>query len=100
MLQQFKLLPKQPLLEAKERQMKTKIVESSVGSTIVSLLPFAVREFHRLKFLTKVGGVALLFVGTNYMQMRPYFEEYIEECRKVVQKNIAQLVEDSVLPTD
>jgi hypothetical protein len=77
-----------------------KILESSVGSSIFSLLPFAVREFHRMRPLVKVATVAGLFLGANYAQMRTYFAEYIEECRKVAQINIGKLGEESILPLE
>jgi hypothetical protein len=99
-LQQFNLLPKQPVLEAKEKQMKVKIVQSSVGSSVVSLVPFAVREFHKVKTMSKLLAVVVLFGGANYLQMRPYFSEYIVECGKVAQGNIGRLVDECRLPTD
>ena len=99
-LQQFKLLPREPGLEAKEGELKVKILESSVGSSVVSLVPFAVREFHRMRPLVKLVTVGGLFVGANYAQMRTYFKEYVEECGRVAQSNIGKLVEDSILPLE
>ena len=67
----------------KEGELKVKILQSSIGSSVVSMVPFAVREFHRKRPLLKFLTVAGLFVGINYAQMRPYFNEYIEECGRV-----------------
>ena len=70
-------------MEAKEGEIKVKILQSSVGSSAVSVVPFAVREFHRTRPLLKFVTVAGLFIGVNYAQMRPYFNEYIELCGRV-----------------
>ena len=79
--------------------MKKKIVENSIYSSMVSLLPFAVREFHKVKTGKKIVSLLLIFGGTNYALMWQYFSGYIQECRSVVQKNISRLQEESILPS-
>ena len=81
-----------------EKELRVKILQSSVGSSVVSLLPFAIREFHRARPIVKFMTVAGLFVGANYAQMRNSFKEYINECERVAQRHIGKLMEDSALP--
>jgi hypothetical protein len=81
-----------------EKELRVKILQSSVGSSVVSLLPFAIREFHKARPVVKLVTVAGLFVGVNYTQMRGSFEEYIRECGRVAQKHIGKLMEESILP--
>jgi len=97
-LEQFRLLGKEERLEEQERVMKTKIVENSVYSSLVAMLPFAVREFHRVKSGPKILTVLAIFGSANYLLMRGYFEGYVEECRRVAQRNIGKLNEDSPIP--
>lgn len=73
-------------------------MQNSIQSTIASLLPFIVREFHRKRFMSKFLTVAGIFVGVDYLLMRGSFNEYISECRNVAQRNIEQLVEAVSLP--
>lgn len=81
-----------------EKELRVKILQSSVGSSVVSLLPFAIREFHSARPMVKFITVAGIFVSANYAQMRDSFEDYINECGKVAQRHIGQLMEDSALP--
>ncbi len=75
--------------------LKTKIGENSVWSAVGALLPYGVREYHRLKTMVKVGTGLLIFCGINYYLMSTYFKDYIGECRKLAQKNISKLLEES-----
>jgi hypothetical protein len=81
-----------------EKELRVKILQSSAGSSVISLLPFVIREFHRARPMVKFITVAGLFAGANYALMRDSFEEYISECRKVAQRHIGKLMEDSALP--
>jgi hypothetical protein len=72
-LQQFKLLPKNKLLDEKERNLKIKIVQNSIPATIAALLPFAVREFHGWRFVGRFMTVGVIFCGVDGLLMRPDF---------------------------
>jgi hypothetical protein len=97
-LQQFGLLQQEPALEKKEKELRSLIVQKSVYSSIVSMTPFAIREFHRLKIMKRLLVAGGLFVGVDYLLMRKDFNQYIEECRKVAQRQIGKLMEESLLP--
>lgn len=77
-MQQFGLLAKEPILEKKEKELRTKVMENSIYSGFASLLPWAIREFHRLKTIKKVLGVAVIFCGVDYCLMHPHFKDYIK----------------------
>jgi hypothetical protein len=77
-LQQFGLLAKEPLLEKKEKELRTKVMENSVYSGFASLIPWAIREFHRLRTLKKVLGVAVIFCSVDYCLMHSHFQDYIK----------------------
>lgn len=89
------MLAKEPQLEEKEKLLKSKVMENSVYSGLASLLPWAVREFHKLKTLKKLLGVALIFCGVDYCLMHPHFQDYIKECRRVAQRQIGKLMEET-----
>ena len=58
---------------------------------MAALVPMAVREFHRMRFLGKAAICGGIFVGMNYAVMRNTFNDYIGECQEVVRKNIGRL---------
>jgi len=69
-------LPKNKELEDKEKNFKIKIVQNAVPSTIAALSPFAVREFHGLKFFAKAVSMVVIFCGVDLFLMRPHFLDY------------------------
>ena len=58
--------------------LKRKIGESSVWSAIGALMPYGVREYHRIRTMGKVATGVLIFCGVNYYLMSADFREYID----------------------
>jgi hypothetical protein len=56
------------------------------------MLPFAVREFHRLKLLRRLVIAGIVFCGVDYLLMHNHFKDYIAECRKAAQRQIGKLM--------
>jgi|JI9StandDraft_2_1071091.scaffolds.fasta_scaffold659918_1 hypothetical protein len=74
-----------------DKELRGKVLQNSVWSSIAGMVPWGVREFYKLGILKRLAVAGVIFCAVDYSLMHPYFMKYLEQCRTVAQKQIGRL---------